>query len=129
MKVETTHMSDSSVHVLTINGVEQNQRCIGIEEIISIRDKNFKNGDRGIVSGKALVYKANLLIGDKGEASVHRMRASIASKGRGEAVGIPSFGIVLDRVDDCLSIEVNDKKRYAGDGIGGIGLVGDSEGE
>ena len=130
MRIESTHSTDSTVHVVTLNGIERDARAVGIDEYVRVRPRVFTVRDGNNTRqerGNALMFDAKLLVADTSEQKVKRSRASISSASG--SVKIPECGIFAVRVDDCYSVDIDGKRRYVGDGDGGFDLVEKMGGE
>lgn len=130
MKIESTHSTDSTVHVVTLNGIERNERAIGIDEYTRVGSCVFNVKDGSATRQEhrdVLMFNASLIIADMAEQHVKRSRASISSASG--SVKIPNKGIFTVRVDDCYSVDIDGKPRYVGDGNGSFGLIEKMEGK
>lgn len=130
MRIESTHSTDSTVHVLTLNSIECDARAVGIDECVRVRPRVFTVRDGSATRrerGTALMFDAKLLVADTSDQKVKRSRASISSASG--SVEIPKGGIFAIRVDDCYAVEINGKRRYVGDGDGSFDLVEKMGGE
>lgn len=114
MKIESTHSTNSTVHVVTLKEIADDARAAGVDETASER----AGRDR------SLVYNAMYMINDASDSNMMtgRVPASILSSS-GKKIKIPSGGILIVGTDDCYTAEVNGVKRYVGDGKGYFGLV------
>lgn len=119
MKIESTHATDSTVRVVTINGVVPDKDAVGIEEELRVR-KTPK--------GDLLAYKAKHIVLDGEKRAMIRVPAFISSNS-GEKIKIPASGIPIISVGDCYSVDVDGKRRYIGDGAGSFGLAAELGGE
>lgn len=126
MKIESTHSTDCAVHVVTLNGLDPGTVSIGADEYTRVVCRSFRKGvgdgrPTSTERGNALIYGAKSLVIDEAKGAAVRSPAFITTASG--SIQIPKNGIFIARVDDCYSVDVNDKRRYAGDGCGNFGLV------
>lgn len=117
MRIESTHEKNSTVRVVTINGIAPDKDAVGIEEVLQVHKSD--NGGR-------LVYKAKNIEIDAAKHSVTRQTAFIFSNS-GDKIQVA--GIPIIHIEDCYSVDVDGKRRYIGDGKGSFKLVDDCDGE
>lgn len=113
MKIESTHSTNSTVHVVTLKEIADDARAAGVDETASER----AGRDR------SLVYNAMYMINDASDSDMMTGRVPARISSSSGEIPIPKKGILLVGTGDCYTVEVNGVKRYAGDGNGSFGLV------
>lgn len=131
MVIESTHRTNSAVHVVTLNGIEQDGLSVGTGEETLVRNGQFtvrgQDGTKRKEMRPALYYRATDLVSDVSKELIVPRGASI--KTECGPVPIPKSGLFITRVDDCYSVEVNGKRRYVGNGAGSFSLIEESGAE
>lgn len=141
MKIVTTHAGHGAGRIGEVHEFDINPICpdygivAGYDEAVSIVEYG------GEYSGRLLlIYNAEAIVWDPDGGIVDRETGKKTGDFGREPVKImtchaygdalihevfemPEDGIGIDEVDDCLSIEINGKRRYAGNGSGSPEII------